>query len=251
MFVNPAETALFYFSGHGFLRIFNGFLVTQDATVYDEGVNMRDIIVSAIKSKIKEIIIILDCCFSGGLGKIPEISNDNVILREGVSILTASRESQEAIEQSGAGLFTSKICNALEGGAADIIGNINIASVYAYVDQIHGAWEPRPLFKSFVSKLTNLRKCKTFIEPSMLRLLPEYFSSPTYEYKLDRSYEPTEEPINPKNEEIFKHFQKYRAARLLEPINEEHLYFAAINCKSCKLTPLGKFYWDLAKKGNI
>ena len=251
LFVNKAEVALFYFSGHGALRRFEGFLVTQDATNYDEGVEMRYILNLTNTSSINEIVIILDCCYSGSLGSIPEVKDEHVLLKEGVSILTASRESQTAIEMSGAGVFTSKVYNALDGGAADILGNVNVASIYSYVDQILGAWDQRPLFKSYVSQLIPLRKCKPIIDLPLLRLLPEYFSSPTNEIKLDHSYEPTENPRDTEKEKIFGHLQKYRAARLLEPVGEEHMYFAAMNCKSCKLTPLGQFYWNLAQKGTL
>ncbi|MFX0136579.1 MAG: caspase family protein, partial [Candidatus Hodarchaeota archaeon] len=65
------------------------------------------------------------------------------------------------------------------------------------------------------------------------------------------SYEPDAEPKNPKHEKIFSHMQMYRAAHLVEPVGAEHMYFAAIHSKSCKLTPIGQFYWRLAERGKI
>lgn len=53
-------------------------------------------------------------------------------LKEGVSILTASRTSQYALETSGAGVFTSLIHDAL--------GNVTAASIYGFADQTLGAW---------------------------------------------------------------------------------------------------------------
>jgi hypothetical protein len=35
------------------------------------------------------------------------------------------------------------------------------------------------------------------------------------------------------------------------PVGEEHLYYAAINRRSCRLTPLGQFYWTLANTGKL
>jgi len=228
-----------------------GFLVTQDATRYDEGVSMRDVLILANGSRIKEIVIILDCCHSGAFGQVPEIDNSQAFLREGVSVLTASRASEASLEVGGSGVFTSLIYDALSGGASDICGNVTVASVYAYVDQTLGAWEQRPLFKSHVSKLIPLRKCNPVIEPAILRLLPEYFTTPDAEFRLDASFEPRAEPRNEVNEEIFANLQKFRANRLVIPVGEEHMYYAAIRSKSCKLTPLGRFYWKLVRSGRL
>ena len=38
---------------------------------------------------------------------------------------------------------------------------------------------------------------------------------------------------------------------LVCPVGEEHMYYAAMNSKSCKLTPLGQHYWNLVKSGKI
>ncbi|MFX0136581.1 MAG: caspase domain-containing protein [Candidatus Hodarchaeota archaeon] len=252
LFAYDADVTLFYFAGHGTFDNLGGYLVTQDAAKYDEGVAIRDVLLLANKAKkIREVVIILDCCHSGFLGSIPEIDNEKAILREGVSVLTASRSSQTAAEIGGSGLFTTLICAALEGGYADVCGNVTVASVYAYVDQALGAWEQRPLFKSHVSTLIPLRKCKPAVELSILRMITKYFPTPDFEFKLDPSYEPDAEPRNPEHEKIFYHLQMYRSARLVEPVGAEHMYFAAMNSKSCKLTPIGQFNWCLAERGKI
>jgi hypothetical protein len=123
--------------------------------------------------------------------------------------------------------------------------------VYAYVDQSLGAWEQRPLFKALVSKLIPLRSCTPVIPLDVLRSLPKYFSAAETELALDPSFEPDAEPHHPGNEKIFSQLQKFRAARLVVPVGEEHLYYAAINSRSCKLTPLGQFYWSLANSGRL
>jgi hypothetical protein len=50
---------------------------------------------------------------------------------------------------------------------------------------------------------------------------------------------------------IFKILQKMESVNLVAPTGEEHMYFAAMNNKSCHLTTLGKRYWDLVKKEKI
>jgi len=252
LFAYQTDIALFYFSGHGTENNLGGYLVTQDARAYDEVLTLANI------SKAHEVVIILDCCYSGVFGSVPALSNSAINLREGISVLTASSADQPSMEVSGNGIFTKLVYEALQGGASDVLGNVTVASVYAYADQILGAWDQRPLLKSHVSKLLPLRRCKPQVDPSILRLLSDYFETSDYTYPLDPSYEwdkheagPDYQTRNHEHELIFKHFQKYRDAHLLVPVGEEHLYYAAVRSKACKLTALGQFYWTLAKQGRI
>jgi hypothetical protein len=252
LFADEADVALFYFSGHGLLTELGGFLVTPDARSYDEGVSMDTLLTLANQAtKVKEIVLILDCCHSGALGSPSNLSTYTAMLREGVSVLTASRSSQVSTEKNGRGLFSSLICYALQGGAADIIGKVSAASVYSYVDQILGPWDQRPVFKSHVSRMMPLRMCRPEIPLEVLRLLTTYFPQSDYVFPLDPTYEPDAEPDHDEHERIFGHLQKYRDARLLIPVGEQHLYYAAINRKACKLTPLGAFYWRLVNEGRL
>lgn len=252
LFADEADVALFYFSGHGTYDNLGGYLVTEDAKKYAEGVPMSDVLnLANIAKKVREVVILLDCCFSGAFGQLPAIANDAAVLREGISVLTASRAGQVSVEILGGGLFTQLVRGALSGGASDVIGKVTIASIYAYVDQTLGSWEQRPLFKSHVSKLISLRNCRPSVPLEKLRLLPDYFLHPDFDFPLDPSYEPDAEPHDADHERIFGDLQKFRAARLVEPVGEEHMYYAAMNSKSCVLTPLGKFYWQLANDGKI
>ena len=251
LFEPEADAAVFFFAGHGTVNNLGGYLVTPDAEKYDEGIPMQDVLSLANQSAAGEALIILDCCHSGALGQLPAIDNMKALLRQGLSVLGACRETEYAVEKNGGGLFTSLVVDALRGGAADVCGKVTAASVYAYVDEILGAWDQRPLFKSHVSKLISLRNCQPVVPLEMLRLLPRYFPEPHHEFPLDPSYEPDAEPPNAEHEAIFGHLQKYRDARLLIPVGASHLYYAAINSKACCLTPLGKFYWHLANNGKI
>jgi len=147
LFADPADVALLYYCGHG-AGVNGGYMVTSDATRYDEGVSLADVLTLANRATyISEVAIIMDSCHSGWLGTVAAVDNQHASLREGLSILTASRSSQAALERGGSGVFTELVCAALDGGAADILGNVSVASVYAYVDQALGAWDQRPLFK--------------------------------------------------------------------------------------------------------
>jgi uncharacterized caspase-like protein len=118
LFQQPAEVALFYFSGHGSENDLGGYLVTPDATAYDEGVPMAEVIQLANQSTVTEVVVLLDCCHSGHLGDIqrgPRDINARVEIREGVSILTASRSSEPAVEAHGRGLFTTLVLGWMAG----------------------------------------------------------------------------------------------------------------------------------------
>ena len=60
-------------------------------------------------------------------------------------------------------------------------------------------------------------------------------------------YEPDAEPENAEHEEVFGVLQHYRAAKLVEPVDADHMYFAAMESKACRLTPLGKHYRYMAQ----
>ena len=253
LFADPADAALFYFAGHG-LDKRGGILVTVDYTDHDEGIPMEEVLALAkdatATKRIKEIFVVLDCCHSGYAGGTWIEPNINIV-PNGVSILTASSSTQTAAEKAGAGVFTSLVCDAMEGGAADVLGNVTAARIYAYLDQTLGAWDQRPHFKANLSKLEVLRLCEPSVALGTLRQIVKIFPKPQELLPLSPAYEPTAEPKDEALEAIFATLQKYRAARLLVPVGEEHLYYAAMNSKACKLTPLGRFYWTLVDRQKI
>src|ERR1700734_3011168 len=51
LFKDPADVALFHFSGHGTINNLDGYLVTQDAKKYSEGVAMSNVLKLANDSK--------------------------------------------------------------------------------------------------------------------------------------------------------------------------------------------------------
>ncbi len=260
LFSGDCETALFYFSGHGFLNELGGYIVTPDYSKYDEGVSMDDILKYANDSKIKDKIVILDCCHSGAMGS-PAITGNTSLLNEGVSILTASRDDESSIEINGHGVFTNLLLDALQGGAGDLRGHISPGGIYAFVDQALGAWDQRPVFKTNVSRFTSLRKVIPQVPAAILRKLVDFFPNPQDEFKLDPSFEDTNstdikhkliEPYaNPDHVEVFKKLQSLQSVGLVVPVDADYMYFAAMESKSCKLTSLGSHYWRLVKDKRI
>ena len=251
LFSGESDMALLYFSGHGHIKSTGGYLVTRDASRYDEGVSMDEVLNLANQSPAKNKVIILDCCHSGALGS-PSISGSNIAqLSEGLSVLTASRDSEYAMEVNGAGVFTSLVIDALKGGAADLRGNVTPGSLYAYVDEALGAWDQRPIFKTNVSSFASLRNIPPKIPFETMRKITTYFETPESEHQLGPSYEDTEKSAIPENVSIFKDLQKFQSVGLVVPVNAEFMYYAAINSKSCKLTALGNQYWRLVNEKKL
>lgn len=251
LFAGDCDVCLFYFSGHGTIKSTGGYIVTTDAKKYDEGVSMDDILALANQSKAKDKVVLLDCCHSGALGT-PTISGGHVAhLSEGLSVLTASRDSESALEIKGKGVFTSLVVDALKGGAADLRGYITPGSIYAYVDQALGPWDQRPIFKTNVTRFTSLRSIAPPVPFDTLREICVYFPTPEHEFNLDPSYEFTEAQADPGHVAIFKDLQKFEGVGLVVPVGEEHMYFAAMNSKSCRLTALGFQYWRLVKEKRL
>lgn len=251
LFEGDSEIALFYFSGHGMLNKTGGYIVTPDYEPGDEGISMDYILDLANKSKAKNKFIILDCCHSGKMGNINTTNSTLSQMGDGVIILTASREDESAIEENGHGIFTGLLLDALEGEASDILGNITMASIYSYIDSSLGPWNQRPIFKTNISTFTSVRKINPLIDMGILKSLTKYFSTAEEIYPLDKTYEPEEKESIKEHTEIFSKLQKLVSIGLVKPYGAEHMYFAAINNKGCKLTNLGKMYWKLVKSDRI
>lgn len=250
LFSGDSEIALFYYSGHGYIESTGGYLVTSECQRGDDGLDLNSLMKIVNASKAKNKIIILDSCHSGELGNLKY--NDSLsVLSEGTTILTACSKEQYAIESENTGVFTNLLVDALYGAASNLIGDVTPGSVYAHIDQSLGAWEQRPIFKTNVKEFVSLRKNMPSISVEDLRKITELFNKPSDIFKLDPTYEPTSENFIESNGEKFEVLQNYNRVNLVVPVEERHMYYAAMNSKGCKLTPLGIHYWNLVNKNRI
>lgn len=242
---------LFYYSGHGTPTQTHTQLVTQDGSGTIPGLAMNDLLLLANQSVANEVVLILDCCYSGALGDPANLQRNAFVnhtqLREGVTILAASSPRGVAKEIEGQGVFTELLLSALAGGAADVRGYVSAASVYAYVDQALGAWDQRPIYKSYASRMTPIRCCNPHVPDDVLRKLPLLFKKQDSLHHLRPSYEHTHKSAKKEHVELFNKFKLLRDARLLRAVGGEDLFYAALESKPVQLTPLGQFYWRLAK----
>lgn len=248
LFAGDPDMALLFFAGHGYIKSTGGYLVTTDAKKYDEGVSMDEVLALANQSKARNKVVILDCCHSGAMAA-PALAGSGIAqLSEGLSVLTASRDYEPALEVNGSGVFTSLLADALRGGAADLRGNITPGSLYAYVDEALGAWDQRPIFRTNVTSFARLRQISPKVPFEVMRRITQHFATPEAEHKLDPSYEDTDPSADPVKVKIFKDLQKLQSVGLVIPVDAEFMYFAAMNSTSCRLTALGYQYWRLVNE---
>lgn len=257
LFKAQADIALFYFAGHGHIEATGGYLLATDSRHGDEGVSLSEVLTVANKSPARNKIIILDSCHSGIAGT-PPAAGELASLSEGLTILTASAADQYATEENGRGVFTTLLVDALHGGAANLTGDITPGSIYAHVDQSLGAWEQRPIFKTNVRQFVSLRKVNPPISLDDLRRITEFFPQRGYEYKLDPTFEPELKgrdpdmpPPNPENTRKFALLQRYNRLNLVVPVDAPHMWHAAMQSKTCKLTVLGEHYRRLVEKQRL
>lgn len=263
LFDDDPDIALLYFAGHGFIDGAGGYLCSSDCQDGSDGVPLVDIINFARKSKAKNKIVILDSCHGGILGNY-QADTGTAEIDEGMTLLTASSEKQYSYEggNGAPGVFTNLLVDALEGSAANLVGDITPGSVYAHIDQSLGAWGgQRPVFKTNVKSFVSLRKARPPLSTDDLRQISTVFPDAHKPFLLNPTFEPerTEEqkkdpsipPPDPENTKVFKILQAYARVNLVRPVDAEHMWHAAWYSKSCELTILGHHYHRLVSKGLI
>lgn len=259
LFEDDSDIALFYFAGHGYIEDTGGFLCASDSDTGDDGLALSEVMTLANSSPAKNKVIILDSCHSGVVGE-RVMSTGLAEISDGVTILTASTADQYSFEKpgGGAGVFTSLFVDALNGAAANLVGDITPGSVYAHIDQSLGPWAQRPVFKTNVKTFVSLRKAEPPISLSDLQALIKYFPAPDHNLQLDPSFEPERSmeqkadpsipPPDPVNMVTFATLQKYVKVNLVRPVDAPHMWHAAMQSKTCELTVLGQHYWALVDK---
>lgn len=256
LFAFDGEIALLYFAGHGSIDATGGFLCTTECGRGDDGVSLTDVVALANQSRARNTVIVLDSCHSGGIGQ--QVNKPFAELRQGMTILTASTKEQYATEGTNGGTFTSLFVDAMNGAAANLVGDITPYSVYAHIDQSLGAWTARPVFKTNVTNFVSLRSVAPVIPLSELREMAGLFPKPDEIFGLDPTFEPElrgrpdgAPAPNPDNTAKFMILQKCSRVNLLQPVGAPHMWHAAMEYKGCALTDLGKHYWRLVNRGLI
>ncbi|MFJ6782878.1 caspase domain-containing protein [Streptomyces yangpuensis] len=263
LFANARDSdLLFYFAGHGAQTPWGADLVTQDAREHNLGVSMQDLLTLANDSPARSVTLILDCCFSGDLGNVAgqqaaavadNFRLNRTTLREDVTILAASRATEEAEAGDGHGAFTRIVVDGLEGGAADHLGKITALGLYTYVSATFDAWQQRPVLKASLTEPVVLRMGPPWLEVDMLRKLPEHFPTDTSRIRLSPAHEGDGRPFPPgvtgtPEQQEFDYLARLRNANLVTTDGHRDHYWVAMESGEVFLTPMGRYFWNLAKR---
>ncbi|MFF0964219.1 protein kinase domain-containing protein [Streptomyces sp. NPDC003703] len=147
-----ADKILFYFSGHGASTDLGHYLVTYDNRDFDEGVALPDIlrILEPSETQDSQVLVLLDCCHSGGavtgaggsVIRVAELRNSDILevvrqVESSSAVVAACTESQTAweINNLGHGIFTYYLLYALTGAAADHTGSVTVHSIYEVISR--------------------------------------------------------------------------------------------------------------------
>ncbi len=135
---NLPETALLFFAGHGLRQAFGGigesYLASSDVntTFNNWGFSLQLLHKLLQRSKIKQQIIWLDCCYSGELLNFEDANFGNRGDGYGRCFIAASREYEEALEQTigNHGFLTSALLQTLDSkkSSEGIIDNLTLSN---------------------------------------------------------------------------------------------------------------------------
>jgi hypothetical protein len=142
---------------------------------------------------VKQAVIILDCCFSGGLGNSLLLQGapgnawagfERAIVRENFAILAASGSDESAFAGSELSAFTQLLVEGLRGAAADVGGEIHAPALFEYAAPVFKADEQGPVFKGHYNSLSPLRKVRPETPLGVVRSLKTLFPDGTDEIEL-------------------------------------------------------------------
>lgn len=254
---------LFFFAGHGGQTPWGADLVCQDATENSLGVSMSDLVTLANESPARSVTLILDCCFSGNAGALPGLQAaavaesfrlERTVLRENVTVMAASRSTETSAEVEGHGAFTRVLLDGLEGGATDHRGNITALSLYAYISNAFDDWQQRPILKTNLTEPLALRIGPPWLEIELLRQLPQHFPAADTRVQLTPAHEGEGRPLartedGTPQQQQFDYMGRLRNANLVTTDGRRDHYWVAMESGDVYLTPLGRYFWSLAKRG--
>jgi hypothetical protein len=136
---NPGDEVMIYYSGHGF-KSGEGIFLCCDDTERERlalnGLRTDDIGMFIRETKASQVLIVLDCCYSGGatddlLSFVNKASGDHCL-----NLITASSGTQAAKESNAKtmGIFTHYFVDGIiTGAAANANREITANSIHSYV----------------------------------------------------------------------------------------------------------------------
>ncbi|MCT4664224.1 MAG: caspase family protein [Flavobacteriales bacterium] len=243
---------VFYFSGHGYIDNEGGYICGVDTSRDDYGVSMEWLSILINESDIREVTVILDCCHAGQMFNIESGKGNFATLRQGVSFLAATKKEDLAEEFLGRGIFTSIIEEGLKGAAKDIFGYVSIAGLYGCADKMLSPIQQRPVYKSFIDRITPIRKCTPIIGRDLVEELNTIFPKENHRIRINRDILDRKKTEFDIDFETFMKLQSFENASMLEGDTSKSLLETALYSRGfCQLNTYGRYIWRLVKKREI
>lgn len=249
----PAEQAVIYFSGHGYVSQEGGFLCGKDAEKGNIGVSTKWLSDLVKESNITDLTIILDCCHAAELFSKMELEGNLSVLPKGVSLLAATNRDDVAIEHNSRGVFSVIIEQGLNGAGADIFGNVNAADLFALAQNRLSPFQQRPVFKSVTDSLKPLRKCEPYVNIGVIRKLitDEFFPKVDSEIKVNPDILNQKKAEHDITYDTYLTLFIYEKAGLITCEKTHSLIQETFEWGSCTLSAYGQHVWDLIHKKRI
>jgi hypothetical protein len=121
------DQVMLYFAGHGWrdrdlpAKRWRYYLIPYDAnfaSAAEQGISIEDLQAMLSALSAQEVVVILDCCHSGGMVHLPWTGDVLEDLLQGWRshyVMAASRGYEQAAEDAAGGFFTQALCDALRG----------------------------------------------------------------------------------------------------------------------------------------
>jgi hypothetical protein len=154
-------------------------------------------------------------------------------LREGVTVLAASRATEPSAGSVRRGAFTRILLDGLDGDASDHLGQVTTLSLYGYISRSFGAWQQRPTFKAHLTEPTLLRVGPPWLDPALLRQLPDHFATADTRLQLTPAHEGEGRPLPSEDAGTFEQRQfdylgRLRNANLVTSDADQTLAFCVL-----------------------
>ncbi|MBT1180768.1 caspase family protein [Bifidobacterium sp. CP2] len=275
------DDVLFYYSGHAFLLGDGDLLLAScedDPASPDgerSGLRLSELIahVKRRAARLRSVVVILDCCHAGAAVVDAAFPGDV----RNMAVLAASRDDQQAREVGEHGRFTASLLAGLEGDSADIFGNISVVSLFADASESLERRDvtQKPVLKACLEHDIIIKRVSATITEQSLQSLVRtrdprngghvFETSRTvfHPYPDMEAPEPADggrrsrqgnehaKDLN-EHQRLMETIKKWRDARLIAITDDSgatrDLYWACLNGGSVRLTPRGRYYFDLMKR---
>jgi len=185
--LNENDLVVIYFSCHGdmYLRSNTFFLLPSDTFLLDEGIpqkttviDIHDLAKTLTGARVKNIIFLLDACYSGGVGKTFQHLSLDRDLAPGTNIfmIGAARHDQVALQSSHVkhGVFTSCLLRAFEQKPRRNDGWLTIYDIYSFIAE--------ELTASEQGRRVQIQGVSAAVDPNILFIKNPHYSAQSPEF---------------------------------------------------------------------